>query len=72
MRPFAQLLSKSAIIRRLAKARDGDVIIAHVNHPEKSAGAGLVEGILPLKRSGDVLIKLGKPQKRDTATPHGA
>lgn len=66
------LLSKSGVARRLAGAKDGDVVIAHVNHPEKPAGEGLVQGILALKSGGYVFVKLGPPQKRDTASPHGA
>lgn len=66
------LLSKSGVMKRLARAKDGDVIIAHVNHPGKPAGEGLVEGILALKRKGYAFVKLGPPQKHDTATPHEA
>lgn len=48
--------------RRTAKtfgtAKDGDVIIAHINQPSKPAGAGVVEGILKLKTDGFVFVKL--------------
>ena len=39
-------------------AKDGDVILAHMNHPEKPAGAGVVEGILRLKAEGFDFVKL--------------
>jgi peptidoglycan/xylan/chitin deacetylase (PgdA/CDA1 family) len=39
-------------------AKDGDVIIAHINQPSKPAGAGVVEGILKLKANGFVFVKL--------------
>jgi hypothetical protein len=55
------LLGKAATARRIAGARDGDVIIAHVNHPEKPAGQGVVQGILSLKAKGFVFVKLGQP-----------
>jgi peptidoglycan/xylan/chitin deacetylase (PgdA/CDA1 family) len=48
--------------RRTAKtigaAKDGDVIIAHINQPSKPAGAGVVEGILKLKADGFIFVKL--------------
>ena len=39
-------------------AKDGDVIIAHINQPSKPAGAGVVEGILKLKAVGFTFVKL--------------
>ena len=39
-------------------AKDGDVIIAHINQPSKPAGAGVVEGILKLKADGFMFVKL--------------
>ncbi len=42
----------------LSAAKDGDVIIAHINQPSKPAGAGVVEGILKLKADGFVFVKL--------------
>jgi peptidoglycan/xylan/chitin deacetylase (PgdA/CDA1 family) len=56
-------LSASGVRHRLMRARDGDVIIAHVNHPEKPAGAGLIDGILALKAKGFVFVKLGTPRR---------
>ena len=57
MRPAA------AVEKRLARAKAGDVIIAHVNHPERTAGEGLVRGLLALKAKGFVFVKLGLPHK---------
>ena len=42
----------------ISKAKDGDVIIAHINQPTRPAGAGMVEGILKLKADGFVFVKL--------------
>jgi peptidoglycan/xylan/chitin deacetylase (PgdA/CDA1 family) len=42
----------------IAQAHDGDVIIAHVNQPKKSAGLGVVEGVLRLKAAGFVFLTL--------------
>lgn len=63
-------LTASAVVKRLATAQDGDVIIAHVNHPEKPSGAGLVQGILALKAKGYLFVKLGPPPK--AAAPHAS
>ncbi len=41
-----------------AAAKDGDVIIAHINQPTKPAGVGVVEGILKLKAAGFKFVKL--------------
>jgi len=60
-------LSAAAVTRRLLDARDGDVIIAHMNHPEKSSGAGLVRGIMALKARGYLFVKLGPPPKPPAA-----
>ena len=38
-------LSASAVLRRLEQAQDGDVILAHLNHPERPCGKGLVAGL---------------------------
>jgi len=63
-------LPAPAVVRRLAGAKNGDVIIAHANHPEKSSGAGVVTGILALKAKGYLFVKLGPPPK--PATPHAS
>ena len=56
-------LGTQATAHRILKARDGDVIIAHVNHPERPAGKGVVDGILALKAKGYVFIRLGTPPR---------
>lgn len=43
---------------RVAAARDGDVVIAHINHPERPAGEGVAEGIRSLKKKGVAFVKL--------------
>ena len=42
----------------IAGAKDGDVIVAHINQPNKPAGAGVVEGILKLKKAGFIFLRL--------------
>jgi peptidoglycan/xylan/chitin deacetylase (PgdA/CDA1 family) len=46
------LLGKVGTQKHFASARDGDVIIAHINQPTHAAGEGVVAGILDLKARG--------------------
>jgi peptidoglycan/xylan/chitin deacetylase (PgdA/CDA1 family) len=50
--------STNKTAKTFSTAKDGDVIIAHINQPTKPAGAGVVEGILKLKADGFVFVKL--------------
>lgn len=57
------LLGARTTERRIAAAKDGDVIIAHINQPTHDAGAGVVAGVLALKKKGFefVLLKDAAP-----------
>ncbi|MFD1327561.1 polysaccharide deacetylase family protein [Mycoplana ramosa] len=59
------LLGARAAEQRVAAARDGDVVIAHINQPSHAAGAGVAKGILALKKSGVHFVRLA-----DTVAPH--
>lgn len=63
-------LSAAAVARRLAGAKDGDVIIAHANQPDRPSGAGVVKGMLALKSRGYLFVKLGPPPRQ--LAPHGS
>jgi peptidoglycan/xylan/chitin deacetylase (PgdA/CDA1 family) len=52
------LLGAATTERRVAGAKDGDVIIAHINQPTHSAGEGLVKGLLALKEKGVTFVRL--------------
>lgn len=58
-------LSAGAARRRIEQAKDGDVIIAHLNQPNRQAGGGVAAGILALNARGVRFVKLS-----DT-DPHG-
>lgn len=45
-------LPAAKVSKRIAAAKPGDVIIAHINHPERPAGAGVAEGIRTLLAKG--------------------
>lgn len=43
---------------RIAAAKNGDVIISHVNQPTHASGAGVVAGVLDLKAKGYKFVRL--------------
>lgn len=45
-------LPAATVAKRIAAAKDGDVIISHINQPKRVSGAGVAEGILALKKKG--------------------
>lgn len=61
-------LPRAMVARRIAAARDGDVIISHVNQPLRSAGAGVVDGIKALKEKGFSFRRLSDPRIRVIAS----
>lgn len=52
------LLGVEATVRSFESARDGDVIIAHINQPTHQAGAGVVKGIEALVAKGYRFVRL--------------
>lgn len=55
--------------KRIAAAKDGDVILAHINQPTRSAGEGVVKGILTLKAKGVRFVRLDDVQSSLTLDP---
>ncbi|WP_018181059.1 polysaccharide deacetylase family protein [Kaistia granuli] len=55
-------LPAATVAKRIAAARSGDVIIAHINQPGHPAGKGVVEGIQRLIDRGTVFVKLDDMQ----------
>ena len=51
-------LPARSVARRIAAAGDGEVIVAHINQPHRSSGAGVAEGILALKARGARFLRL--------------
>ncbi len=54
-------LGQAETARRIAAARDGDVLIAHLNQPLRPAGAGVAEGLKVLKEKGVRFLRLSDP-----------
>jgi peptidoglycan/xylan/chitin deacetylase (PgdA/CDA1 family) len=51
-------LAAAKVSHRIAAARAGDVIIAHINQPDRPSGAGVVEGVKALKARGVRFVRL--------------
>lgn len=64
------LLGAHETARRISHAKDGDVIIAHVNQPGHAAGAGVAEGILTLRKRGFEFVLLKDAAEPADATSH--
>ena len=52
------LLPAAAAEKRISAARDGDVVISHINQPTRSAGEGVARAILDLKARGTQFVRL--------------
>jgi peptidoglycan/xylan/chitin deacetylase (PgdA/CDA1 family) len=52
------LLGSKATQKRIAAARDGDVVIAHINQPRHAAGEGVAKAIVDLKAKGFTFVRL--------------
>jgi peptidoglycan/xylan/chitin deacetylase (PgdA/CDA1 family) len=51
-------LSRNGVVKRFLQARPGSIILAHVNHPEKPSGEGVVQGIRSLRQRNFYFVKL--------------
>lgn len=51
-------LAAASVVARIAKARDGDVMIGHINQPLRPSGAGIAAGVVALKRQGMAFVRL--------------
>jgi peptidoglycan/xylan/chitin deacetylase (PgdA/CDA1 family) len=55
---FGASLPADKVEARLLLAKDGDVIIGHINQPKRSSGAGLAAGVVALKAKGFAFVRL--------------
>jgi peptidoglycan/xylan/chitin deacetylase (PgdA/CDA1 family) len=55
---FGASVSTKIAAARLESAKDGDVVIAHINQPKRSSGAGIAKGLLDLKQRGYEFLRL--------------
>lgn len=54
-------LPAHSVADRIAKATNGEIIIAHINQPHRPSGAGVVAGIRELQRRGASFMRLERP-----------
>jgi len=62
-------LSAKGAYAQIVSAKNGDVIIAHMNQPKRMAGAGVAAGILALQKRSYRFIRLSQAEETETA-PH--
>lgn len=55
---FGASASAATAMARLSSAKDGDVVIAHINQPNRAAGAGIAAGLVALKAGGKRFVLL--------------
>lgn len=66
-------LPAASVAKRLSGAKSGDVVIAHINQPTRSAGAGVAAGILGLIQAGAVFVRLDATESEPaTVAPSAA
>lgn len=51
-------LPAAAVEKQYLSARDGDVLISHINQPTHASGEGVVKGILDMKAKGVQFVRL--------------
>jgi peptidoglycan/xylan/chitin deacetylase (PgdA/CDA1 family) len=51
-------LPAARVATRMASAKSGDVIVAHINQPLRPSGLGVVEGLHALQRQDTVFVRL--------------
>ena len=65
-------LPAASVAHRIGAARSGDVIVAHINQPHRSSGAGVAEGVAVLKQAGVVFVGLDAlPTTAPACRPRG-
>ncbi len=51
-------LSAANVVQRMAQAKDGEIILGHINQPRRPSGEGLARGIVALKQRGFSFVHL--------------
>lgn len=62
-------LSAPEVAKRIKNARSGDIIIAHMNHPESGTGTGVAEAVNALREAGFEFIRLSEVKEQLTRIP---
>lgn len=56
--------SASKVAQQIKNAHSGDIIIAHMNHPESGTREGVIEAITTLRHEGFTFVRLGDVKDR--------
>lgn len=64
-------LPAETVFRRISAARSGDVIISHINQPNRPSGAGVAKGIAYLLDHGFHFVKLSEDRTIPVASAEG-
>ncbi|MCK9373162.1 MAG: polysaccharide deacetylase family protein [Sulfuricurvum sp.] len=56
--------SAPKVARQIKNARSGDIVIAHMNHPESGTCEGVIEAISALKAEGFTFVRLSDVKER--------
>lgn len=62
-------LSSEEVARRIKNARSGDIVIAHMNHPESGTRDGIIEAITALRTAGFEFVRLSDVKNRIRRLP---
>ncbi|HTJ56419.1 MAG TPA: polysaccharide deacetylase family protein [Devosiaceae bacterium] len=62
---FGASLPAPKVVERMLMAKDGDVIIGHINQPKRSSGAGISAGLIALRAKGFTFVRLQDVPERD-------
>ena len=57
-------LPAAEVARRIKNARSGDIVIAHMNHPESGTREGIIEALEVLRSEGFGFVRLGDVRDR--------
>lgn len=57
------------VAMQIANAKTGDIILAHMNHPESGTAKGVEEGVKILREKGFVFVRLSDVSERLTKHP---
>jgi peptidoglycan/xylan/chitin deacetylase (PgdA/CDA1 family) len=60
-------LPARSVAGRIAKATNGEVIVAHINQPNRPSGLGVIAGIRELQRRGASFVRLDRLAASDVA-----
>jgi peptidoglycan/xylan/chitin deacetylase (PgdA/CDA1 family) len=61
-------LSASSVAGRIGNATTGDIIVAHINQPDRPSGEGVVAGVRELQRRGASFLRLDQLAAADMAS----